>query len=110
MTEFDPTDVPAMDRAKQAKALRERLAREEVGSDTKWLMGTKRGRRVVWRLLEQAGVFRLSFNTNAMSMAFAEGNRNLGLAMLDQIHRTCPELYTVMLGENAPKDDPKADA
>ena len=36
--------------------------------------GSKRGRRIVWRFLERAGVYRLSFNTNAMAMAFAEGN------------------------------------
>lgn len=62
-------------------------------------MGTKRGRRIVWQQLDRAGVFRLSFNTNAMQMAFAEGGRNEGLRTLAQIHATCPELYPVMLKE-----------
>ena len=62
-------------------------------------MGSKRGRRIVWRFLDRAGVFRLSFNTNAMTMAFAEGNRNEGLRILAQIHALCPELYTTMVKE-----------
>ena len=59
----------------------------------------------MWRLLSRAGVFRSSFNTNAMQMAFAEGNRNYGLGMLDAIQRLVPEQYPVMLAENAPKEE-----
>lgn len=62
-------------------------------------MSNKRGRRIVWRLLEQSGVFRLSFNTNAMQMAFAEGNRNFGNRTMSLIHAHCPELYTTMVKE-----------
>ena len=54
----------------------------------------------MWRLLDQAGVFKLSFNTNAMSMAFAEGNRNYGLRALGLVHALCPELYPTMIKEN----------
>ena len=80
--------------------LRNRLAKENEEADLKWLMGSKRGRRVVWRLLDQSGVFRLSFNTNAMQMAFAEGNRNYGNRTLAMIHALCPELYPQMVKEN----------
>jgi len=62
-------------------------------------MSSKRGRRILWRLLDRAGVFRLSFNTNAMAMAFAEGNRNEGLRYLALIHTLCPELYPTMVKE-----------
>lgn len=67
--------------------------------DIKWLMSNKRGRRVVHRTLQQAGVFRLSFNTNALQMAFAEGNRNAGLRLLALITEHCPDRYTEMLKE-----------
>jgi hypothetical protein len=76
------------------------MTRETEESDFKWLMGRKQGRRIVWRQLERAGVFKLSFNTNAMQMAFAEGNRNEGLRVLDLIHRLTPELYPVMVKES----------
>ena len=65
--EFDPIDLKGQERAKAEREVREKVARENEEADLKWLMGSKRGRRVVWRLLDQSGVFRLSFNTNSIS-------------------------------------------
>ena len=99
--EFDPTDLRAIDRAKADREVRDRLAKETEESDLKWLMSNKRGRRIIWRLLDHSGVFRLSFNTNAMQMAFAEGNRNYGNRTLAMIHALCPEQYPTMVKENS---------
>lgn len=99
MSNYDPLDVRGQERAKADKDQRDRLARENEEADLKWLMASKRGRRIVWRQLDRAGVFRLSFNSNAMQMAFAEGNRNEGLRTLALIHTHCPELYAVMAKE-----------
>lgn len=99
MSNHDPLDINAQARAKDQLEQRERNRRDVEEGDIKWLMGSKRGRRIVWRLLEQAGVFRASFNTNAMQMAFAEGNKNNGLRLLAQIHTLCPELYPTMVRE-----------
>jgi len=96
---YDPLDLRSQERSKADRELRERLARENEEADIKWLMGNKRGRRVIWRLLDQAGVFRSSFNTNAMTMSFAEGHRNYGLRILALIHSQCPELYPTMMKE-----------
>ena len=100
MSNYDPLDLRGQEKAKAQRDLRERLDRENEEGDVKWLMGNKRGRRVIWRLLDTAGIFRSSFNTNAMAMAFAEGNRNYGLRMLAIVHSQCPELYPVMMKEN----------
>lgn len=100
MSEFDPIDVQAMERSTADKQTQAKLSKDTEEADFKWLMGSKRGRRIVWRQLERAGVFRLSFNTNAMQMAFAEGNRNEGLHTLMQIHTLCPELYPQMIKDN----------
>lgn len=97
--DFDPLDLREQERDKEEKALRNKLDTQNEEADLKWLMGSKRGRRIIWRLLEQSGVFRLSFNTNAMSMAFAEGNRNFGNRTLSMIHSLCPELYATMVKE-----------
>lgn len=101
MSEHDPTDVNAQEAAREAQDRAQRLSKDTEESDFKWLMGNKRGRRIVWRLLEKAGVFRSVFNTNAMAMSFAEGHRNYGLHTLGLIHTLCPELFSVMLKENA---------
>jgi len=97
--EADPFDLQGQERAAQEVAKRDELSKDTEESDFKWLMRSKRGRRIVWRQLERAGVFRLSFNTNAMAMAFAEGNKNDGLRTLGLINRLCPELYQTMVNE-----------
>lgn len=99
MSNYDPLDIRGQERAKATEDDRARLVRETEEADIKWLMGSKQGRRIVWRLLDRAGVFRLSFSTNAMQMAFAEGNRNEGLRTVAMIHKLCPEQYTVMVKE-----------
>lgn len=105
MSKFDPLDVRAQEQAREEATERARLAQRQDAEDFKWLMGSKRGRRMVWRQLERAGVFRLSFNTNAMQMAFAEGSKNEGIRTIALIHSICPELYPVMVQENTKHDD-----
>ena len=82
----------------KAKARAKQKAYEDL-EDIKWLMGGKRGRRILFGLLERAGVWRLSFHTNALQMAFNEGVRNEGLALLAKIQSHCPELQPLMLKE-----------
>lgn len=100
MSEYDPTDVNAQEQARESQDREGKQSKDTEESDLKWLMRNKQGRRIVWRLLEKAGVFRSVFNTNAMAMSFAEGHRNYGLQTLTLIHLACPELFPVMLKEN----------
>lgn len=99
MTQHDPIDIYAQDDARQAIADRAKFEHDLEIGDLKWLMSNKRGRRFVYRLLERAGVWRLSFNTNALSMAFAEGTRNEGLRLMAQITEHCLDRYAEMLQE-----------
>ena len=105
MSNYDPLDIIGQQKTRDEREFRDKLAKENEEQDIKWLMGNKRGRRIVWRLLDQAGVFRLSFNPNAMHMAFAEGNRNYGLRTLTMIHAVCPETYPIMLKEQNDNND-----
>lgn len=99
-TAYDPTDARAQQDDKRELEARKRLAREVEVGDVRWLMSSKRGRRIMWRLLDLSGPFRLSFDSNAMKMAFNEGNRNLGNQLLNEVMNLCPELYPVMVREN----------
>lgn len=99
MSDHDPLDTSSLDKARKDVSTKDRLTQQSEAEDIKWLMSSKRGRRMVWRQLERAGVFRLSFNTNSMTMAFAEGARNEGLRLLSLIHGNCSELYATMLKE-----------
>ena len=100
MNTNDPTDTRSLDRSHAKRQEQSRLQAETEVSDIKWLMKGPRGRRHIWRQLELAGVFRSSFNTNAMTMAFQEGQRNTGLRLLGIVHEHCPDLYHIMVGEN----------
>lgn len=111
MSTYDPIDLQGQEREKAEEQAKKRNLQKDEDDDFKWLMSSKRGRAIVWRLLEQAGVFRISFNSNSMQMAFNEGTRNYGNKILNMIHTLCPELYPTMLREatNGRHDDGNAD-
>jgi hypothetical protein len=100
MSYFDPLDIRSQERAQAEAEERALMASQIEIDDVKWLMSNKRGRRFVARLLERAGVWRLSFSTNALTMAFNEGTRNEGLRLLAQITAHCPDRYAEMLKES----------
>ena len=97
----NPTDLELQESLRLEEQQRLRMLAMQENEDLKWLMGSKRGRRIMHRLLERAGVFQLSFNTNAMTMAFNEGRRNEGLALTNKLMAACPEQWALMLKENA---------
>jgi hypothetical protein len=99
MSQDDPIDTQSQEREQAEINSRQKHSRDTEESDFKWLFSSKRGRRIIWRQLDRAGVFRLSFNTNAMLMAFAEGNRNEGNRTIAMIHSLCPDLYHQMVRE-----------
>ncbi|MGA9070077.1 MAG: hypothetical protein WB424_07475 [Terracidiphilus sp.] len=96
---YDPTDLRGRQAEKREADTRKQSARDVQIADLKWLMSSPRGRRFMWRLLDLSGPFRISFDTNAMKMAFNEGNRNLGNQMFSEVMTFCPELYPVMVKE-----------
>jgi hypothetical protein len=103
---YDPTDIASHERGQQKQELHNQFERESESSDLKWLCSTKRGRRIIWRLLDQAGVFRLSFDPNCSKMAFNEGNRNYGNTTLAKLLDACPELFLTMTKENNGRTEP----
>lgn len=99
MSSFDPLDIRGQELSREKAQERAAATVKTEEEDIKWLMANKRGRRIVYRLLERAGVWRLSFNTNALQMAFNEGNRNEGLALLAKLMTYCSDAYAVMMKE-----------
>jgi hypothetical protein len=83
---FDTDDTP-------------RDARSVSGEDMRWLMSSQQGRRIVWRLLERAGIYRTSFSGDANRTFFNEGARNVGLSLVADIHANAPEMYALMTQE-----------
>lgn len=98
--EIDPFDSTDQEAVTAEDAETQRLAREQEINDFRSLMGTKEGRRFIWRLLSKAGVHRTSFSNDALVMAFNEGNRNVGLLLMSEIHELCPARYQQMQKEH----------
>lgn len=100
-TNYDAFDLRGQEDARTEAEERAKLKARIELDDLKWVMQNKRGRRFMHGLLERAGIWRLSFHTNALQMAFNEGSRNEGLALLSKLNEQCPELYALMLKEHA---------
>ena len=79
-------------------------ADNQLDLDFKWLMASERGRRLAYHLLDKAGVFRASIGRGlipdiALDMAYAEGQKSLGLAVMKRIEVLCPERFSQMMKE-----------
>jgi hypothetical protein len=97
--EHNPTDFSLQEtNAALATEESERAKQTSIG-DFKWVASNKRGRRFLHGVLEQAGVFRLSFTNDPCATAFNEGQRNTGLRVLALFQEHAPESYALMLSE-----------
>jgi hypothetical protein len=64
------------------------------------IMQTMPGRRWMLEKLEECHVFRTSFNRDSSTMAFMEGQRDIGLKLLNDIMASCPDEYLLMMRES----------
>src|SRR5262249_24552463 len=64
------------------------------------LMSTIPKRRWSLEILEACPVFATSFNRDAHTMAFMEGQRDIGLRLLSDIMASCPDEYILMMRES----------
>lgn len=83
----------------QQRSSAAKLARQVEANDIKWLMSSRQGRRIAWRLLDKAGIYRTSFTGNSETF-FKEGMRNIGLFLIAEIHAHAPEAYVLMVAES----------
>ncbi len=86
-------------------AKKEEKAEEQLHeTDVRQVLGTRSGRNLIWKYIQLCHVFTSSYGD---SMAFMEGERNIGLRLLSDINKYVPSAYLKMLEENKPgeKDD-----
>lgn len=83
------------------KQLEHDLALRTAKADFLWLMDDPRGRRFIWQLMGRCRVFEPVFNTHGGLMNFNEGRRDVGLFLLGEINRLCPDKFAVAAAENA---------
>jgi hypothetical protein len=94
---YDASDA----RQVQARRRRARLLERRADDAFAQLMASADGRLWVWRRLAACGVFHSSWDAHAGRMSFNEGRRDVGLQLLADINRICPDWYAQMQKENA---------
>lgn len=80
--------------------IKEEIRRDDELNDLRSILSNKEGRRFVWGLLTQCGVFKVSYVGNANDTIFNEGKRNIGLKLLQDVTTANPDLYLKMAKES----------
>jgi hypothetical protein len=101
----DPTDLKRQERDAEAEEVVARERRRKELDDLRWMLGHPQGRRIVSRVLDEAGVFRSSFNHSGSLMAFNEGRRHMGLWMTAELMEASADGYMKVLKEFKAKDE-----
>ena len=83
---------------KEVVRIKQEPVRQDELRDVSWVMQNARGRRLVWRFLESAMVFRTTFTGNSTTF-FNEGRRALGLELLADIQEVAGDEYQLMVKE-----------
>lgn len=100
MSNPSPFDLSEQEDEQAAREQRAAADSEQRIADWKWLLSNKHGRRIVWALLEDAGVYRCSFTGNANSTFYAEGRRSIGLQVMATVTTSAHERYIEMMQEH----------
>lgn len=99
MSESTSSDLRAeQEREAQARRLRDNRKATEK-DDLIWLMEQVRGRRVLWSILEEAGLFRSSFTGTTNETFFREGERNVALKLQAKLMMADKLKFSAMLQE-----------
>lgn len=99
MSSHDPLDTRAQEQARRESERRRQQAAIVEGDDTRWLMSNRRGRRIVWRILERSGLYHSPFSLNTSDMAHRVGMQNEGRATLALIETHTPDQVAAMKRE-----------
>ena len=81
----------------QAESEERRAQRDLDG--LRYVLATKDGRRFLWNLVTECGVFVCSFDGSSRTF-FREGERNVGLKIIARLNAADPNWYGTMVKES----------
>lgn len=102
---YEPLDIRSQERSREEQKRLQELELDNAAADLKWLMGSRRGRRLMWWILEQSPPRRDPIDTNAIVMARRTGEQRLGIQIEAIALLECPELYLQMIKEHNDGND-----
>jgi hypothetical protein len=100
-TNYDPVNLEEQQKTIDERTHNEKIEKLTEDDDLRWLMGQKRGRRIVWWFLSLCKVYQDPFDTNALSMARNCGAKQFGILILARILQICPNDHATMTNENS---------
>ena len=68
--------------------------------DIRETLKTPQGRRLLWEILSTCGVMSASMSMEPLNMAYREGQRSIGLTLMQDIMEAQPEAYDRMRREH----------
>ena len=93
---------------KDVKARTKRVGKKARSLDEtlRGIMGTGIGRAWIWSILSTCRSFEMEAPTDAVAMAFRNGERNVGICLLSDVMRVAPHEFVDMMREaNGLEDD-----
>ncbi len=75
--------------------------RKRALSDLRYVAKSVEGRRLLWQIMSESGIFLSSFNKESNIAAFQEGRRSVGLNVLHSIFDAKASLFGQMQEEHA---------
>ena len=104
MTSESPFDAGDQGKVSKRKSKAKLTAEREV-ADISAVLDTYEGRAFVWRLLEHSGMYETSFRgEETHRMAMAEGKRNFGIWLLNELLTIDPNYYIIIRNEAVSRD------
>ena len=80
--------------------IKEKLASEKKLNDLRFLLSTEQGRRFIWDLLSNCGIYKESADASGSWTYYKEGRRSIGLSVLAQVVEADPDSYLKMMKES----------
>jgi hypothetical protein len=94
---FDASDEQAVSRRELDAKRREKALRDALFN----FLSNRTGRDWMFQVLTDCHIFSTSFRANPHEMAFAEGERNIGLKLLAKVNAADPTAFIRMTQEQA---------
>lgn len=78
--------------------------REKWLQDIRWVLSTPQGRRFYWGLMARCKAFKAEFVESTNLTYYRQGQRSVGVGMLDDLMDADAEKYLQMVQENSAKE------
>ena len=69
--------------------------RQDVEEATRWVLQNSQSRRFLWWILQQCGIYRITATGNSLTYLY-EGERNVGLKIINQINAVDEAAYSAL--------------